>query len=75
MEATMPNSDVEVFFNHIPRQYNCGDIRALLDEQLEQAGPLLTCTVNGIDLIGGMMLGFATGSRARSMSPCSGTCP
>lgn len=67
-EATMSTdkSKVEQYFEHVVHKYNCGDIRQLLDLKLKQAGPLLACTVNGIDTVGGMMLGFKKGSRERS---------
>lgn len=58
---------VKQFFEHVVVKYNCGDVRALLDAELEAAGPLLSCVMNGIDLVGGMMLGFCTGSRQRSV--------
>jgi hypothetical protein len=58
---------VEVYFKHVVEQYNCGDIRQLLDLRLREIGPLLACTVNGIDTVGGMMLGFREGSKKRSV--------
>jgi hypothetical protein len=49
---------VEIYFNQVVLNYNRGDVRALLDAKLKQAGPLLNSVVNGIDLIGGMADGF-----------------
>jgi hypothetical protein len=58
--------EVEAYFLQVVVEYNCGDVRELLRQNLDQAGPLLACTVNGIDTVGGMMLGFSEGSRKRS---------
>jgi hypothetical protein len=63
----MSAETVKQFFNHVVVIYNCGDIRALLDAKLGKAGPLLSCVVNGLDLVGGMMLGFNAGSQKRSV--------
>ncbi|MDB5313088.1 MAG: hypothetical protein JWO38_7290 [Gemmataceae bacterium] len=58
---------VETYFKQVVQDYNCGDVRELLRLRLDKAGPLLACTVNGIDVVGGMMLGFHEGnSRKRS---------
>jgi hypothetical protein len=62
------DAKVHAYFDHVVLKYNCGDIQALLEAQLEQAGPLLACTVNGIDTAGGMMLGFSQGSKNRSVA-------
>jgi hypothetical protein len=58
---------IEVYFKQVVRDYNCGDVRALLNAELEQAGPLLTSVVNGMDLVGGMAHGFSHGSADRSV--------
>ena len=50
---------IEAYFKHVVQEYNCADIRELLKRKLDQAGPLLACTVNGIDTVGGMMVGAA----------------
>src|SRR5947209_1547430 len=63
----MSAEKVKQFFDHVVVKYNCGDVRALLKAQLQKAGPLLTCVVNGIDLLGGMMLGFSADSQKRSV--------
>jgi hypothetical protein len=51
---------IEAYFKQVVQEYNCGDIRELVNRQLVQAGPLLACTVNGIDTVGGMIVGFAS---------------
>ena len=59
-------AEVECFFRQVVVEYNCGDIHDILSRRPEKAGPLLACTVNGIDTVGGMILGFAESSRNRS---------
>jgi len=60
-------AEIESYFMQVVVQYNCGDIRDILTKKPEKAGPLLACTVNGIDIVGGMMLGFNEGSKKRSV--------
>jgi hypothetical protein len=59
---------VENYFRHVVEDYNCGDIRALIERRLEVAGPLLSTVVGGIDLVGGMMDGFNQPSSNRSIA-------
>lgn len=59
---------MEAYFRHVVVDYNCGDLRKLIALELEQAGPLLACTVNSIDTAGGMMLGFNVASSLRSVA-------
>ena len=47
-------------------KYSRGDVVALLSDKIICAGPLLSITVNGIDLTGGICFGFGMGSRTRS---------
>jgi len=47
-------------------EYSRGDVVALLNDKITCAGPLLSITVNGIDLTGGICFGFCSGSRTRS---------
>lgn len=61
------NEKVKQLFRQVVQEYSCGDVRALLDAELGKAAPLLASVVNGIDFIGGMMLGFDVGSRKRSV--------
>ncbi|MCX5643473.1 MAG: hypothetical protein NTZ17_02135 [Phycisphaerae bacterium] len=61
-----PQNDVRRFFQKVVVEYNCGDIRTLLDHKMDIAGPLLACVVNGIDMVGAMKCGFGTSSRERS---------
>jgi hypothetical protein len=63
---SVDKAKVEAYFKQVVLDYNCGDIRALLDAELRQAGPLLNSVVNGIDIVGGMIWGFALGSGDRS---------
>jgi hypothetical protein len=65
-EGIMSFDKVTLYFNHVVRDYSRGDIEALLAADMGKSGPLLSCVVNGIDLLGGMMLGFTVGSRKRS---------
>jgi hypothetical protein len=62
--------EVREYFRHVVQEYSCGDVRALLslneEGRLDKAGPLLACVVNGIDLLGGMMIGFNPGGRSNS---------
>src|SRR4051812_31368532 len=58
---------VEAYFKQVVQEYICGDIVELLKVELDKAGPLLACTVNGIDTVGGMMLDFTNNSKARSI--------
>ena len=57
-----PTNKVLVFFREVVKAYSCGDVHSLLslsaEGKLDKAGPLLACVVNGIDMLGGMMLGF-----------------
>ena len=62
----MSRERIEQFFSQVVIDYSCGDVKALLDANLSQAGPLLASVVNGIDLVGGMMQGFSEGSQKRS---------
>jgi hypothetical protein len=39
-------------------EYSRGDIKELLDAELQVAGPLLVVTLNGIDAMGGIVYGF-----------------
>ncbi len=64
----MSAEKVKMFFEHVVVSYNCEDVGALLDIDLDKAGPLLSCVVNGFDLVGGMMLGFDKGSQKRSVA-------
>jgi hypothetical protein len=66
MDQELQKQRVQVYFGHVILRYNCGDVRALLDQKLKLAGPLLSCVVNGIDTVGGMMLGFQKNSKRRS---------
>src|ERR1017187_4519146 len=63
-----PLNDVEEFFWHVVYDYNCSDVQKLLDVRLNACGPLLASTLGGIDVLGGMMLGFAVGSQRRSIA-------
>jgi hypothetical protein len=68
-----PADEVRVYFRQVVLDYSCGDVNSLLslcDEgKLDKAGPLLACVVNGIDMLGGMMLGFArNNSQMRSIA-------
>ena len=60
-------ANAKAFFVRVIQEYNCGDIKYLLAHSAGLAGPLLAVTVNGIDLLGGMLYGFGCGSRARSV--------
>jgi hypothetical protein len=57
---------VERYFESVVIGYNCGDVQTLLDTRLDACGPLLISTMNGIDLLGGMMRGFNGKYEARS---------
>jgi hypothetical protein len=61
-------AEVETYFKHVVQQYNCGDIEQLLKlvPAMDKLGPLLASVVNGIDTVGGMMLGFEERSNKRS---------
>lgn len=54
----MTNDKALEYFESVIIAYNCGDIKALLERKLPQAGPLLACVVNGIDAMGGIIYGF-----------------
>jgi hypothetical protein len=58
---------VQSYFSHVIYRYNRNDIHELLAKRLDVAAPLLACTVNGIDTIGGMISGFA-GSNSKQRS-------
>jgi hypothetical protein len=57
----------ELFFEKAIVKYNAGDVKFLLSVSDLPAGPLLTVTANGIDIMGGICWGFCTGSRERSV--------
>lgn len=66
----MVTNNVETYFETVIRDYISGDIELLLEvieERWERPGPLLHCTVAGIDAVGGMVYGFI-GSEKRSVS-------
>lgn len=56
------------YFRLAVEKYNKGDVEVLLSHPLPCNGPLLACTVNGIDLVGGMREGFSKNSRYRSVN-------
>jgi hypothetical protein len=68
-----PAGRVLVFFREVVKVYSCGDVHSLLslsaEGKMDKAGPLLSCVMNGIDMLGGMMLGFhPNNSRERSVA-------
>ena len=60
------SSESITYFNRAVMKYSRGDVVALLSDKIRCAGPLLSITVNGIDLTGGICFGFGTRSRDRS---------
>jgi len=68
MTESVPAPDVFRFFRKVICDYDCGDVRRLLDQKTPTLGPLLACVLSGIDTLGGMMDGFGPGnSRSRSV--------
>jgi hypothetical protein len=57
----------EAFFDKAIVKYNAGDVQYLLALPKLPAGPLLTATANGIDIMGGICWGFDAGSKPRSV--------
>ena len=55
------------FYNKVIREYNCGDVKWLLQRKTPTLGPLLACVGAGVDTVGGMMYGFEKGSQSRSV--------
>lgn len=66
LQPSLPG--VREYFEHVVTKYNCGDVQALIDARLSVCGPLLATTVNGIDLVGGMIEGFSNNSQSRSVN-------
>lgn len=60
-------ANVQRFFRKVICDYNCGDVRRLLDQRTPALGPLLACVLSGIDTLGGMLNGFKQGSGKRSV--------
>jgi len=57
----------KVYFEKSVIKYSKGDVTALLNSNLDCAGPLLAVTLNGIDNLGGVCYGFSLEVRKRSI--------
>jgi hypothetical protein len=64
---TNSESPVLRFFRKVILEYNCGDVKWLLKKKSPAIGPLIATVSTGIDTVGGMLFGFATGSERRSV--------
>ena len=62
------SNEAIAYFNKAVLKYSRGDVKELLSSKIRCAGPLLSITMNGIDLMGGICFGFNKGSRARSVA-------
>jgi hypothetical protein len=55
----------EIYFERVILTYLVGDIEHLLSNREARSGILLGPVLNGIDVIGGVLFGFETGSKCR----------
>lgn len=60
-------TDAHIYYERVVLDYLVGDTKHLLEIEEPRSGILLGPVVNGIDTIGGMLLGFNAGSRKRSV--------
>lgn len=59
--------DILRFFCKVIREYNCGDVKWLLEKETPTLGSLLATVGAGIDTVGGMLFGFTKRSESRSV--------
>lgn len=62
----MSKTNAKEFFERAVAKNILGDIQYLKSNHGGRAGPLLSCVANGIDVMGGILYGFETGSADRS---------
>lgn len=68
MDNNVEESPALLFFRKVIREYNCGDVKWLLKNKTPALGPLLATVATGIDTVGGLVRGFGSGSKDRSMT-------